>query len=396
MAEGDRDRVIDVVRGVALLGIAVVNVAAYRSGVAPTLSAGGGRNGGGVDVFTVGLATLAEGRFYPLFSLLFGWGFAIQDARARGRGRSALGPWLRRSGALLALGSVHALFLFDGDILVSYAVLGVLLLLARPLRPATIAGVGAGLVLAQALFTGGVEALIAWAGSPGSRADALARLADERTVYATGSFAEVVGQRTVTTALNVPLGLVFNGGTILGMMLLGVAAGRAGWSDPRRWPEWLRRAAVPLWIGGLLLGIPGVWAFADQVVVLDDPGVAALGRLSYQVLGPVVATSWAAVLVLLARSRMRRALAPVGAAGRMSLTIYLGQSVVASIVFNGYGLGWGDRVGIASGVAMITALWIVQVVVAAVWFRVFRMGPLEWVVRWFGYLRRPPLRRSSG
>lgn len=394
VAEADRDRVVDVVRGVALLGIAVVNVAAYRVGVAPTLSAGGGRNGGVVDGFTVGLASLTEGRFYPLFSLLFGWGFATMDARARARGASVLGPWLRRALALWALGVVHALFFFDGDILVSYALLGLGLLAVRTLRAGTVAAIGAGVVLGQALFTAGVEAFIA-ALSSGTRAEAVADLADERAVYSSGAFLDVVGDRAATTLLDVPFGFLFNGGTILGMMLLGVAAGQAGWSDPRRWPPWLRRGAVPLWLGGLVLGVPGAWALADQVVVLDDPGMAALGRLSYQVLGPLVALGWAAVLVLAARSRIKGALAPIAAAGRMSLTCYLGQSVVASLVFNGYGLGWGDRVGLGGAVAMITVFWAVQVVTATLWFRVFRMGPLEWLVRWFGYLHRPPLRRRQ-
>ena len=79
----------------------------------------------------------------------------------------------------------------------------------------------------------------------------------------------------------------------------------------------------------------------------------------------------------------------------MSLTCYLGQSVVASLVFNGYGLGWGDRVGLGGAVAMITVFWAVQVVTATLWFRVFRMGPLEWLVRWFGYLHRPSFRRRQ-
>ncbi len=396
--------VVDSLRAVALLGIVVVNVAAYRRGVGPTLAAAAGEVGGDLTPLTVVLSALAEGRFYPLFSFLFGWGFAVQDARSRARGRSVTGPWLRRCAVLLGLGLLHATFLFDGDILVTYAVIGVPLLVVRRVPPGWLAGLGGALVVLQSLFTTGLVSLAATvtvnASSAGGiaevRAEERAHLATEAAVYARGSFGDVVRARTEDLVVDELLGFLTVGGTVAGMMLLGMAAARVGWVDPRRWPAWLRTAMVPTWAVGLLVSIPAAWLGGRVSLGTDLPGEAALRWLGYSLLGPLVALTWAGVLVLAARTPAAgRVLAAIAPAGRMSLTVYLSQSVVASLVFNGYGLGLGDDVGIGGAVALVVVLWGVQVALAALWFRAFAIGPLEALTRAVAYLRWPPMRRRG-
>ena len=88
-------------------------------------------------------------------------------------------------------------------------------------------------------------------------------------------------------------------------------------------------------------------------------------------------------------------LAAIAPAGRMSLTIYLSQSVIASLVFNGYGLGLGDDLGIGGAVVLVAGLWAVQVGLAVLWFRVFAIGPVEALTRAVAYLRWPDLRRRG-
>lgn len=400
VAEGEREVVVDALRAVALLGIVVVNVAAYRRGVGPTLSAAGGPFGGEVSPLTVVLAGLTEGRFYPLFSFLFGWGFAVQDARSRMRGRSVTGPWLRRCGALLVLGLLHGLLLFDGDILVTYALVGAPLLLVRKVPAGWLAAIGAALVLLQSLFTTALVALSALvvAGDPEPlariRADGRADLARDAATFADGSFLDVVRHRAGELALDVPLGLFTVGGTVAGMMVLGMAVQRVGWVDPRRWPAWLRVGLLPAWLVGLGLSVLGAWLEGSIVLGTDDPGAAALGWLGYSLLGPLVALGWAGAIVLAAEvGPLRRVLVAIAPAGRMSLTLYLSQSLVASLVFNGYGLGVGEDVGIGGAVLLVVALWIVQVGVAVLWFRWFAMGPVEALTRAVAYLRWPALRR---
>lgn len=404
VAEGERQVTVDALRAVALLGIVLVNVAAYRRGAFVSLSAAGGDVAGEVSPLTVVLAALTEGRFYPLFSFLFGWGFAVQDARSRARGRSVAGPWLRRCAVLLVLGGLHATFLFDGDILVTYAVVGVPLLLVRRVPPGWLAGFGATLVVLQSLFTTGLVSLSAAvtleAESAASiaevRADEQAHLATEAAVYSGGSFFDVVRERTDGLVADELVGLLTVGGTVAGMMLLGMAAARVGWVDPRRWPRWLRAALVPAWAVGLVLSVPTAWVGGRIALGTDDPGEAALHWLGYSLLGPAVALGWAGAIVLASRTTLGgRVLGAIAPAGRMSLTIYLTQSLVASLVFHGYGLGLGDDVGIGVAVAMAVALWAAQVALAALWFRVFAIGPLEAVTRALAYLRWPGLRRRG-
>lgn len=404
VAEGERRVVVDALRAVALLGIVVVNVSAYRRGANPSLAAAGGEVGGEVTPLTVVLSALAEGRFYPLFSFLFGWGFAVQDARSRARGRSVTGPWLRRCAVLLVLGLVHATALFDGDILVTYAVLGVPLLLVRRVPPAWLAGIGAALVLLQSLFTTALVALAATVtvgpddhfGIAGVRADARADLAREAAVYAHGSFGDVVRARTEDLVLDELLGFLTVGGTVVGMMLLGMAAARVGWVDPRRWPGWLRAEMATAWVIGLVLSLPAAWLAGRIALGTSLPGEAALRWLGYSLLGPLVALGWAGVVVQASRTSLGgRVLSALAPAGRMSLTFYLSQSLVASLVFNGYGLGLGDDVGIGGAVALVVVLWVVQVALATLWFRVFAIGPVEALTRAVAYLRWPGLRRRG-
>lgn len=404
VAAGERQVAVDALRAVALLGIVVVNVAAYRRGAFVSLSAAGGDVAGDVSPLTVVLAALTEGRFYPLFSFVFGWGFAVQDARSRARGRSVAGPWLRRCVVLLVVGVLHAVFLFDGDILVTYAVIGAPLLVVRRVPPGWLAGVGAALVVLQSLVTTGLVALSAAvtldAGNAGSiaevRADELADLVAEADVYTRGSFLDVARERADGLVVDELLGLFTVGGTVAGMMLLGMAAARVGGLDPRRWPRWLRTAAVPGWAFGLALSVPTAWLGGRIALGTDDPGEAALHWVGYSLLGPAVALGWAGAIVLATGTRLGgRVLGAIAPAGRMSLTVYLSQSLAASLVFNGYGLGLGDDVGIGGAVAMAVALWGVQVALAALWFRVFAIGPLEAVTRAVAYLRWPGLRRRG-
>ncbi len=391
----------DSLRAFALLGVVVVNVAAYRRGVGPTLAAAGGRVGGEVSTLGVGLSAVFEGRFYPLFSFLFGWGFAVQDARSRVRGRSVLGPWLRRCGVLLVLGAAHALLLFDGDILTTYAVLGASLLLVRPLRPGWLAGLGAALVVAQGLFTTGLVALGTAVADPDGlglatlRADALRDLAADAAVYGNGGFGDVVSLRAWDLAIAYPLGLITVGGTVLGMMCLGMAAARVGWVDPARWPSWLQSGIVPLWAVGLALSVPAAWLVGDTALGTLDTGRAAASWALYSLLGPAVALAWAGVVLKAGQVRpLRRVLDLLAPGGRMSLTLYLSQSLVASLAFNGYGLDLGDRLGIGAAVALAVGLWVLQLALAQLWFRAFTMGPLEAVTRAAAYLRWPRIRRQ--
>lgn len=401
LPEADRATAVDVLRAVALLGIAVVNVSLYRNGVGPLLAAAAGPAGGGDSTsLTIGLSALAEGRFYPLFSFLFGWGFAMQHARSRVRGRSVAGPWLRRSLFLFVLGSLHLAFLFQGDILTLYAVVGLLCLAFARVSPKWQALSALGFLAVGALLSSTLAALSALGTQSDPAAygiDALRELrAEDEAIHATGSFLDVVALRLDDALFNLILSVIVVGGTVFGMMLLGMAASQAGWIDPARWPRWLRGAVVPAWVVGVVVSLPAAALLADTAIDTDEAGTAFVAYLLYSTLGPLMALLWAGVLLRLCGSRVGpKVIAVLAPLGRASLTAYISQSVIASLLFTGYGLGLGREVDIAGAVAIMVGVWALQVLIAHLWFRVFTMGPLEALARAFAYLRWPRMTRRA-
>ncbi len=142
--------------------------------------------------------------------------------------------------------------------------------------------------------------------------------------------------------------------------------------------------------------MPAAWLLGDVTLGVDDAGTMSLSRLLYAVLGPAMALLWAGTLVRAGSVPvLRRGLDAIAPAGRMSLTVYLGQSLVASLLFNGYGLGLGADLGLGGAVALVVVLWGLQILLATLWLRWFTMGPMEAVVRAVAYLRWPTLRRSD-
>ncbi|HDN05360.1 MAG TPA: hypothetical protein ENF27_05435, partial [Chloroflexi bacterium] len=130
----ERIEFVDILRGFALIGVLVMNMSAY-SGHSFTIA----QIAGGIDKFTVILMQfLLQAKFYSLFSLLFGWGMATQLERAQARGSRFLPYYVRRTFILLIIGSIHAFLIWNGDILVTYALLAFLLLLFRNRSPKTI------------------------------------------------------------------------------------------------------------------------------------------------------------------------------------------------------------------------------------------------------------------
>ena len=126
----------------------------------------------------------------------------------------------------------------------------------------------------------------------------------------------------------------------------------------------------------------------------DAAGEAVASRLLYALLGPAMALAWAGVILRLAHlPALRRFAGLLAPAGRMSLTVYLSQSVIGSVLFNGYGFDLGDRLGIGGAVAVMVGVWVTQVVLAALWLRAFTVGPLEAVARAAAYLHWPGMRR---
>lgn len=394
VAGAERMDVLDAVRGAALLGILLVNVLAFAGLVflpPPPVQAAWH------DTLYFVVAFLLEGKFYALFSLLFGVGFAVFVRRAAARGGDAVRLFRRRLTGLLLIGLAHTIFIWMGDILVTYAVLGFALLpfLARDDR-SVLRWAGAMLLLPVPLYALLVAAA-ALAGAPSVESTPGMSLPpflmDAVNGFAAGSYAEVVkGNVVFTLAQLARRFLLMFFPRVFGMFLLGFYVGRRDmFADLRAHQALLRRVLV--W--GTVVGLP--FSFAGALLEGQAPGLPSLPGLletTLKTIGvPALSLGYAAGLCLLFEraARLRRAFA---AAGQLALTNYLLQSVAGIVVFYGIGFGLLGRVPLAHALVGCLVFFAFQTIVSRLWLGYARFGPAEWAWRMFTYRRHVPLLRT--
>ena len=391
---------LDVLRGFALLGILLVNME-FFSRPLQAVALGPDPSLDGLDRW-VALATqvLLQGKFYALFALLFGAGFALM--LECGLATDGFLPrYLRRLAALAGFGLVHALWIWSGDILLAYAGFG-LLLLGFACTPVGRLPLWAGLCFAAPL---GLLALSTWglALDPGGeamraleaeRTTFIAELAQAETTLRGGTFAEVSAQRRED--LRFMLGsLALFGSGILGYLLLGAWLLRSGrLLDPARHAGFFR-ACLRLGFGiGLPLCVTAALLLQGRDRMLPDAHLLLATTL--ETLGSLLLALGylGAVLRLLARPAWAPRLALLAPAGRMALSNYLLQSLLWTFVFYGYGLGLYGQVPRWAMALLALGCFALQVMLSRFWLQRFAFGPTEWLWRALTYLRWPALRRG--
>lgn len=391
--------VLDMLRGFALLGIFLMNIEffvrplqSYTAGVLPAE---------GLDqVFGWMIYVFVQGKFWVLFSLLFGIGFALLRQRARQGARPFVPAFLRRTLLLGLFGGLHIALLWVGDILLAYAMAALLLLLLGWVRGLAAALLGFGLYFGMALLLLLFGLLLATlpAAELAAARQAIAEFlqAGEAAarVYAEGSFAEVVRQRLQDYATLVSGAFLFQLPMIVGVFLIGSWLADSGrLAEPGRH----RRFFVALAILGLLLGAAGV-AASVAVGTRFDP-VADIARshiaMGLMQLGNLpLALAYLALIVLASGTALgARLLGVLAPAGRMALTLYLMQSLIAGFVFFGYGLGLHGEIGRSGQVALVLGVFAAQLAFSHWWFARFQIGPLEWLWRAGTELRLPAFRQ---
>jgi uncharacterized protein len=399
----EREPVLDVVRGVALLGILLINIEYMRASSFYDAFVGETQTTPEtVDRITqFGMGWLAAGKFLSMFAILFGVGAAMIAERAVRAGRSPRRLLARRYGLLVGFGLAHMVLLFPGDILFLYGLTGLTLLLFMRVRAKTALRWGAGLVVAMTmLWTAGTAALALAPAPPADHPGVVAQqefFTDQQdqaiAAYTEGSYLDVV-RINALQSLILQTGQLFMLPWVLGLFLLGFGVGKAGVvSDLAAHRPLLRRiAAVGLGIGlpaNLVLGPVGpLWGGATLQQGADDPGLLIVVAMVQLLGAPLLAVGYLAGAALLSmRIGAPRRLASVG---RMALSAYLAQSALALIVFAGFGLY--DRLSSTSGLLVVVGIWSLLLVACPLWMRRFRYGPVEWLWRTATYGQRQPLR----
>ncbi|MEU7578524.1 DUF418 domain-containing protein [Streptomyces sp. NPDC041068] len=395
---------VDALRGFALFGILMVNItymaSAYHGTGLEDPGLGDTGPGGALNEAARALvAVFFEAKFFLLFSFLFGYSFTLQLASAERRGARFVPRFLRRLTGLFAIGAVHAVVLFPGDILTLYAVLGLVLLALRGIRPRTAVRVAVALLVVTAAGYVLLASAVAQAGGGGTIPESTASAAAQATEALRGGPASVIGAHVRELPSVAVLLLFFQAPSALAAFLLGLAAGRrqALATNTDRHQKLLRR----LQWAGFTVGLLGGVVYADAS--LNHPESAyQLAAMGLDVItAPLLAAAYAATLLRLPHGHpVITTLAP---AGRLSLTDYIGQSLVCALLFTGFGAALMGRVEPIGLVAIALTLFAVQTAASRWWLRRHTYGPLEWLLRAWTTLsvprtspERPERRESRG
>ncbi len=387
----ERAEWLDALRGFALLGILLINLTAF-SGYAfidPASKAALPWNGadGVLEYLT---HALIEAKFYSLFSFLFGLGFAMQLQRAEQRDGDFRSVFRRRMAWLLAFGLAHAVFVWFGDILNFYALMGFALLWFRKVSARVLLGAAIFCLTAPVWLYAGYLLIVQLShAAPTAAPEGGARFAAIIDAYAHGGYGDVVqSNATIYVFAWVRRIYRFQLLRIFGMFLLGAWAGRIGLPMAR---EALRPMLRRWLLMGVTVGLPMNLAFAalggnDALLPASAKGLLSITMGSLGI--PLLSLAYFAAFALYWR-KLRGSGNLFVASGRMALTHYLSQSLVCVTLFYGIGFGLFQRVSYGVGLLMVLAVFLSLALLCHAWLKVSPQGPMEMLWRRLSYGRRP-------
>ncbi|OZP37433.1 DUF418 domain-containing protein YeiB [Klebsiella pneumoniae] len=368
----ERNVTLDFVRGVAILGILLLNISAFGLPKAAYLNPAWSGSASLSDAWTWALLDpLAQVKFLTLFALLFGAGLQLLLPRGK--------RWIQSRLTLLALlGFIHGLFFWDGDILLAYALVG--LVSWRMVREAH--HVKSLFNTGVVLYLTGIAVLVLLGMISGTAANRswapdAANLQYEQYWKLHGGMEAVSNRADMLSDNLLALGAQY-GWQLAGMMLMGAALMRSGWLKGQFSLRHYRRTGALLVAAGMAVNLPAI--FAQWYLTWDYRWCAFLLQAPRELSAPLQAIGYAALAwgywPQLCRFRLVGAIACVG---RMALTNYLLQTLICTTLF--YHLGLFMRFDRLQLLAFVPPIWAVNLLISSLWLRRFRQGPVEWLWR---------------
>jgi len=392
---GNRHVSLDVLRGIAVLGILMVNVQAFAMYYGTLSWPPGHMDMTGANQ-TVWLAThvFFEMKFITIFSALFGAGIMMMAGEADS---ASLKLHYRRMIWLLIIGLLHGFVLWFGDILAIYALIGMLVVLMRKMSPVKLIGWGlVGITLTGALL---ILQLFALNLSPdAAKPQPFQFIPTEESLetwinaYQAG-FADSRLYNAIGYAIALLSGLVLFGGRLIGVMMIGMALFKLGFFQAR----WSARSYALAAFVSLGAGLPLVgWGGFHAMEAAFDPAQLWIHSLTNYIGSLLMAFGYASLVMLACKTPwLKLARAPFAAAGRMAFTNYLTQTLVMTFIFVGTpGLGLFGQMERTEQAMLVIAVWVAQLAVSMLWLQVFRFGPFEWLWRSLSYKKLQPFMRS--
>ena len=381
--ESDRISSIDLLRGVAVLGILIMNIQHFSMPTAAYINPTAYGDLSGLNRWVWIISHLvASGKFMSIFSILFGAGVLLFTGRAEKKGLNTATLHYRRMGWLLLFGLMHAYLLWTGDILVSYSFCGMLVFLFRNKRPAILIRIAFAFFLVPMLL----DSLFAWSmpywpreamqSTMESWLPGAESIQHHLDVYRRGWMEQM--------ELRVPGSLFMQSGyfmmksfwKVTALMLLGMALFK--WevlSAGRSSRFYLRMALIGLVFGYLLSGL-GVWLNFKMHWTLEFS--MFLGAQFNYVGSLFVALGYIGVVMLISKSAYMHGLKNVlSSVGRMAFTNYILMTLVCTLIFYGHGWGLYGSVERKIQVLIVLAIWVLILIISPLWLKRFRFGPLE-------------------
>jgi len=405
---GERIATLDIVRGVAVMGILAMNIVAFAMPFQAYLNPAAYGSEGPADYAAWAFNfVLIDGKMRGLFSFLFGASMLLVIERAQAGGASGAGLHYRRMAWLLVFGLLHFTLVWFGDILAHYALIGMIAYLFRTLPARTLTWVGIGLVVLQtlifAIFAGMLAMFQELAVMPDMPPDVIAQwraiegeigapsqaaLAAKFALFQ-GGYVPLVGTR-IGDLMDPIASVPFFGAETLAYFLFGMALLKNGFLRGEWEPARYRRVALV----GFGIALPAYLYLAWTLYRggFSVPGIVGIGMAATTPFRPPMVIATAALIIVLTR-RGGAIIDRIAAAGRAAFTNYIGTSIVMTTLFYGYGFGLYGQLSRAELWIVVIAAWALMLLWSKPWLDRFRYGPFEWLWRSLSRGRIEPLRR---
>ena len=402
---------LDIVRGVAVMGILAMNIIAFAGPFQAYFNPTAAGYEGPADLASWLFSfILIDGKMRGLFSFLFGASTLLVIERAEAIGASPAKVHYLRMFWLLVFGLIHFYFIWFGDILALYALCGLILFFFRGLSPRGLIGWGVGLVVVQflvfSMFAAGAFYMSQATQQPGADAELVRQWQEMQRMsvldvqhraqdYALhqGPYGGLVADRLIRRGFEPLIGLAMAGWETIAYMLFGMAALKTGFLRG----EWGVARYRKIALIGYAITIP---AYAVLAWLLIRAGFApemtfALSMAATVPFRPVMVLATAALVILLTRNG-GALVDRIAAAGRAAFTNYLGTSLILTTIFSGYGLGFYGSLSRIEMWIPVLAMWGLMLLWSKPWLDRFRYGPFEWLWRSLARLELQPMRKGTG
>jgi uncharacterized protein len=397
----ERQVILDVLRGIALAGICLANYSEFSLYTFQTEEIVGAMSTAGIDRIIKFLQYFfIDGKFYSLFSLLFGIGFSIIMSNTVKKGGNGMKIFYRRMTVLMFIGIFHLLFLWAGDILILYAATGFLLPLFRKVPDRKLILFSALLILFPVVVDGCITLFGLNLSAPVICATQYFH--DKAGITDENFPVWLVESKNYTDILKFNLAGAFirmqefiDGNRIfkvLGLFLLGLCIGRnriyANLDDNRKHLKQILRY-------GLVAGLPASFLYAWESTNAHPFGLVAHSIIYAISVVPLSLAYMSGICLWFLKNKEQKIFRVLASSGRMALTNYIAQSVFGMIIFYGTGFALGARTGLVYTELIAAGIFLFQVLYSYIWLRNFRFGPLEWCWRMLTYGKRLKLIKQT-